>query len=204
MSKRSELEPRYSDDWSFRRAGSLAGKGLDEFRERCSSDKRMRRIVDYPKLIRGFPGVKIRGGICVLPLGPRLQRAVPSVRQYGMAKPTGPAAARYLDAYDVSRSTQRGGVRFWRKSWRREEEATRSTSGSNSHEAIRPRDELSKASRSTARLKSRSKLFDNQRVGGIDRKAEFTVNDRVDRRVEGAHDGAHRKGTQARQSKLSS
>jgi len=39
------------------------GKGLDKYCERMLSDKRMRRIVDYPKLYEGFPGVKIRGGI---------------------------------------------------------------------------------------------------------------------------------------------
>ncbi len=39
------------------------GKGLDKYRERMLADKRMRSIVDYPKLYEGFPGVKIRGGI---------------------------------------------------------------------------------------------------------------------------------------------
>ena len=39
------------------------GKELDKYRERMLSDKRLRNIVDYPKLYEGFPGVKIRGGI---------------------------------------------------------------------------------------------------------------------------------------------
>ena len=30
------------------------GKGLDEYRESMLSDKRMRSIVDYPKLYEGF------------------------------------------------------------------------------------------------------------------------------------------------------
>src|SRR5690606_8996665 len=39
------------------------GKGLDDFRAKMLSDKRIRHIVDYPKLYDGFPGVKIRGGV---------------------------------------------------------------------------------------------------------------------------------------------
>jgi site-specific DNA-methyltransferase (adenine-specific) len=39
------------------------GKGLDSFRERMIADRRLRVIVDNPKLFDCFPGVKIRGGV---------------------------------------------------------------------------------------------------------------------------------------------
>jgi site-specific DNA-methyltransferase (adenine-specific) len=39
------------------------GKGLDEFRERMINDRRLRVIVDNPKIFDCFPGVKIRGGV---------------------------------------------------------------------------------------------------------------------------------------------
>jgi site-specific DNA-methyltransferase (adenine-specific) len=39
------------------------GKGLDEFRERMIGDRRLRVMVDNPKIYDCFPGVKIRGGV---------------------------------------------------------------------------------------------------------------------------------------------
>jgi site-specific DNA-methyltransferase (adenine-specific) len=39
------------------------GKGLDEFRERMINDRRLRVIVDNPKLFDCFPGVEIKGGV---------------------------------------------------------------------------------------------------------------------------------------------
>ncbi len=39
------------------------GKGLDDFRTRMISDRRLRAIVDNPKVFDCFPGVKIRGGV---------------------------------------------------------------------------------------------------------------------------------------------
>ncbi len=76
------------------------GKGLDKYRERMLSDKRMRRIVDYPKLYEGFPGVKIRGGISYF-LWDRDYDGPCEVQTIWDGKPTGPAVARYLDAYDI-------------------------------------------------------------------------------------------------------
>ena len=39
------------------------GKGLDEFRARMIADRRLRAVVDNPKVFDCFPGVKIRGGV---------------------------------------------------------------------------------------------------------------------------------------------
>ena len=57
-----DLDPRYvlmitPSRWF---AGGL---GLDEFRTRMISDRRLRKLVDNPKIFDCFPGVKIRGGV---------------------------------------------------------------------------------------------------------------------------------------------
>lgn len=76
------------------------GKGLDKYRERMLSDKRLRNIVDYPKLYEGFPGVKIRGGISYF-LWDRDHNGPCEVQTIWEGRPTGPAVARHLDAYDI-------------------------------------------------------------------------------------------------------
>jgi len=57
-----ELDPRYvlmitPSRWF------MGGKGLDEYRERMINDRRLRKIVDNPKLFDCFPGVEIKGGV---------------------------------------------------------------------------------------------------------------------------------------------
>jgi site-specific DNA-methyltransferase (adenine-specific) len=76
------------------------GKGLDKYRERMLSDKRMRSIVDYPKLYEGFPGVKIRGGISYF-VWDREHNGPCEVQTIWDGEPTGPAVTRHLDAYDI-------------------------------------------------------------------------------------------------------
>ncbi len=76
------------------------GKGLDKYRARMLSDRRMRSIVDYPKLYEAFPGVKIRGGISYF-LWDREHNGACTVETIWDGQPTGPAVARYLNAYDV-------------------------------------------------------------------------------------------------------
>ncbi len=39
------------------------GLGLDEYRDRMITDRRLRELVDNPKIYDCFPGVKIRGGV---------------------------------------------------------------------------------------------------------------------------------------------
>ncbi|MCB9411673.1 MAG: Eco57I restriction-modification methylase domain-containing protein [Actinobacteria bacterium] len=57
-----ELDPKYlamivPSRWF------TGGLGLDEFRERMIADRRLRVIVDNPKVFDCFPGVKIQGGV---------------------------------------------------------------------------------------------------------------------------------------------
>ena len=55
VEKALDLDPRYAVFVTPSR-WMAGGKGLDKYRERMLSDKRMRSIVDYPKLYEGFPG----------------------------------------------------------------------------------------------------------------------------------------------------
>ncbi len=99
VEKALDLEPRYAvlvtpSRWM------AGGKGLDRYRERMLSDKRLRNIVDYPKLYEAFPGVKIRGGISYF-LWDREHDGPCEFQTIWDGQPTGPAVARYLDAFDV-------------------------------------------------------------------------------------------------------
>ncbi len=99
VEKALDLEPRYAVFVTPSR-WMAGGKGLDKYRERMLSDKRLRNIVDYPKLYEGFPGVKIRGGISYFfwdrdHLGPCEFQTIWD------GQPTGPAVARNLNAYDI-------------------------------------------------------------------------------------------------------
>lgn len=93
------LEPRYAVFVTPSR-WMAGGKGLDSYRERMLSDKRLRNIVDYPKLYEAFPGVKIRGGISYF-VWDREHNGPCTVQTIWDGQPTGPAVARYLDAYDI-------------------------------------------------------------------------------------------------------
>lgn len=99
VEKALELEPRYAVFVTPSR-WMAGGKGLDKYRERMLSDKRLRNIVDYPKLYEGFPGVKIRGGISYF-LWDREYNGPCEVQTIWDGEPTGPAVARNLDAYDI-------------------------------------------------------------------------------------------------------
>ena len=99
VEKAIALNPRYAlfvtpSRWM------TGGKGLDRYRDRMLSDKHMSRIVDYPKLYEGFPGVKIRGGISYF-LWDRDHTGPCDVQTVWDGQPTGPAVSRHLDAYDV-------------------------------------------------------------------------------------------------------
>jgi len=99
VEKALDLDPRYAVFVTPSR-WMAGGKGLDKYRERMLADKRMRSIVDYPKLYEGFPGVKIRGGISYF-LWDREHNGPCEVQTIWDGEPTGPAVARHLDAYDI-------------------------------------------------------------------------------------------------------
>jgi site-specific DNA-methyltransferase (adenine-specific) len=99
VEKALDLDPRYAVFVTPSR-WMAGGKGLDKFRERMLSDKRLRHIVDYPKLYEGFPGVKIRGGISYF-LWDREHDGPCTVQTIWDGEPTGPPVARHLDAYDI-------------------------------------------------------------------------------------------------------
>jgi len=99
VEKALNLEPRYAVFVTPSR-WMAGGKGLDKYRQRMLSDKRLRRIMDYPKLYEGFPGVKIRGGISYF-LWDREHGGACEVQTIWDGQPTGPAVARHLDTYDI-------------------------------------------------------------------------------------------------------
>lgn len=94
-----DLNPRYMVFVTPSR-WMAGGKGLDNYRERMLSDKRLRHIVDFPKLYEAFPGVKIRGGISYF-LWDREHEGPCAVQSIWDGEPTGPPVARHLDAYDI-------------------------------------------------------------------------------------------------------
>lgn len=99
VEKALTLEPRYSVFVTPSR-WMAGGKGLDRYREKMLSDKRLRNIVDYPKLYEAFPGVKIRGGISYF-LWDRDYNGPCEFQTIWDGQPTGPAVARDLDAFGI-------------------------------------------------------------------------------------------------------
>lgn len=94
-----DLDPRYAVFVTPSR-WFAGGKGLDKYRQRLLGDRRMRNLVDYPKLYDAFPGVKIRGGISFF-LWDRDHDGPCTIQTMWEGSPFGEPAARFLDAYDV-------------------------------------------------------------------------------------------------------
>ena len=99
VEKALSLDPRYAVFVTPSR-WMAGGKGLDKYREKMLSDKRLRSIIDFPKLYEGFPGVKIRGGISYF-LWARDYKGPCAFQTIWDGQPTGPPIFRELDTYDV-------------------------------------------------------------------------------------------------------
>lgn len=164
VEKSLELDPRYAVFVTPSR-WMAGGKGLDKYRERMLSDRRMRNIVDCPKLYEGFPGVKIRGGISYF-LWDREHNGPCDVQTIWDGQPTGPAVARYLDAYDIL-VRRNEAVPILQKVRAKQEPTLVSRISSRKPFGFATN---FKSKPSRAGLKNPVKLFENQRVGWIERK----------------------------------
>jgi len=158
------LDPRYAVFVTPSR-WMAGGKGLDRYRERMLSDKRLRHIVDFPKLYEGFPGVKIRGGISYF-LWDREYNGPCEVQTIWDGQPTGPAVPRHLDAYDIL-------VRRNEAVPILEKVRAKGESTLNSRVSSRKPFGLAtnfKGKPSASGLSKPIRLYENQRIGWISRK----------------------------------
>jgi site-specific DNA-methyltransferase (adenine-specific) len=174
VEKALELEPRYAVFVTPSR-WMAGGKGLDRYRERMLSDKRLRNIVDYPKLYEGFPGVKIRGGISFF-LWDREYNGPCEVRTIWDGQPTGPAVARHLDSYDIL--VRRNEAVPILDKVRAKAEPTLDARVSSRKPFGLPTNFRGKSS--PAGLSQPVRLFENQRTGWIARKDIRTNADWID------------------------
>ena len=163
------LEPRYAMFVTPSR-WMAGGKGLDKYRERMLADKRLRRIVDYPKLYEGFPGVKIRGGISYF-LWERDSTGSCTVQTIWDGKTLGPSVERHLDTYDVLVRRNEAvpildKVRAKKESTLDQRVSSRKPFGLATNFKGQP---------SKSGLKKPVRLFENQRTGWIER-SKITVN----------------------------
>jgi site-specific DNA-methyltransferase (adenine-specific) len=99
VEKAIQLDPRFAVFVTPSR-WMTGGKGLDKFRDKMLNDRRLKKIVDFPKLYEGFPGVKIRGGISYF-LWERDYNGPCEYQTIWNGAPTGPAVKRDLDTFDV-------------------------------------------------------------------------------------------------------
>ena len=163
------LEPRYAVFVTPSR-WMAGGKGLDKYRERMLSDKRLRKIVDYPKLYEGFPGVKIRGGISYF-VWERDSKGLCAVQTIWDGQPTGPAVERDIDAYDILVRRNEAvpildKIRAKKEPTLERRVSSRKPFGLATNFKGKP---------SKSGLKNSIQLYENQRTGWIDRN-QITVN----------------------------
>ncbi|WP_394794012.1 Eco57I restriction-modification methylase domain-containing protein [Armatimonas sp.] len=169
IEKALELDPQYAVFVTPSR-WMAGGKGLDKFREKMLKDKRMQRIMDYPKLYEGFPGVKIRGGISYF-VWSRTHNGPCAVQTIWDGEPTGPAVARNLDAFDIL--VRRNEAVPILEKVKAKNEATLYTHISSRKPFGLPTNFRGKQTKEG--FKNPVRLFENQRSGWIERK-EITIN----------------------------
>jgi site-specific DNA-methyltransferase (adenine-specific) len=174
VGKALDLDPRFAVFVTPSR-WMAGGKGLDKYRERMLSDKRMRSIVDFPKLYEGFPGVKIRGGISYF-LWDREHDGPCEVQTIWEGKPTGPPVARYLNAHDIL--VRRNEAVPILEKVRARGEPTLDNRVSSRKPFGLPTNFKGKPSK--AGLKKPVQLFENQRIGWIERKDILTNSNWID------------------------
>ena len=92
------LEPRYLS-MVIPSRWMAGGRGMDEFRTKMLSDKKLRDIVDFPVSKDVFPGVEVKGGICYF-LWEKLHNGQSMVTTIRGEERLGPVA-RNLDEFDV-------------------------------------------------------------------------------------------------------
>jgi len=163
------LDPRYAVFVTPSR-WMAGGKGLDKYRERMLSDRRLRRIVDFPKLYEAFPGVKIRGGISYF-LWNRDNEGPCEVQTMWDGQPIGPTVARYLDSFDIL--VRRNEAVPILEKVRALKEPTLDARVSSRKPFGLPTNFRGKPSKSG--LNKPVRLFENQRTGWISRK-DISVN----------------------------
>ncbi len=164
VEKALDLDPHYAVFVTPSR-WMAGGKGLDKYRERMLTDKRMRRIVDYPKLYEGFPGVKIRGGISYF-LWDRMHDGPCKVETIWDGEPTGPTVARHLDAYDIL-VRRNEAVPILEKVRKKDEPTLDARVSSRKPFGLATN---FKGKSSKTGMKRPVKLFENQRISWIERK----------------------------------
>ena len=169
-----DLDPRYAVFVTPSR-WFAGGKGLDKYRERLLGDRRMRNLVDYPKLYDAFPGVKIRGGISYF-LWDRDHDGPCTIQTMWEGRPVGEPVARYLDAYDVL--VRRNEAVPILEKVRAKEESTLDVRVSSRKPFGLPTNFHGKPS--AKGLKKPVKLFGSQKVSWVERSAIQANQDWVD------------------------
>ena len=169
-----DLDPRYLS-MVIPSRWFAGGKGLDEFREAMLTDKRMRSIVDYPKLYEAFPGVKIQGRHLATSSGIATTTGRATSRRSGTASRSGQPSRATSTSYDIF-VRRNEAVPILREGRARKDEPTLDRRVS-SRQAVRPPRRTSTASRRTRASDDPSRSTSTRTVAAwIDRERRSPTN----------------------------